>query len=128
MKSEVIKINKIKEESSWTSSMSSSDSSFVIPDLYDEAIKLGEEEEKFYTMIDCVGHTRFYKRMSEGFFAMAFGYSPPYEMYEKPTKLSEVEIQNIFTDYRAHGRYRSSELTKEEYEEEIKCSNALIAK
>jgi len=122
-------IIKIKPESSWTSSISSSDSSsFTLSDLYYEAIKLGEEEEKFYTALGCAGHLCFYKRTSEGFFALASGYSPPYEICEEPVKLSEVEIKDIFTDYRSHGYHCSIEITKEEYEEEIKCSSALIVK
>ena len=123
MESEVIKIKKdgLSVDSSWTSSISSSDSSSIIlSDLYYEAIKIGEEEEKFYTALDCAGHTCFYKRTSEGFFALASGYCSPYELCEEPIKLSEVEIQNIFTDYRSHGYHCSREITKEEYEEEMK--------
>ena len=112
-------VTKIKPESSWTSSVSSSESSSIISDLYDEAIKLGEEEEKFYVALGCAGHTCFYKRTPEGFFALASGYSPPYEMCEKPIKLSEEEIKDIFTDYRSHGYHCSREITKEAYEEEM---------
>lgn len=120
--------NEVIKESSWTSSISSSDSSSsTLSDLYYEAIKIGEKEEKFYTALDCVGHTCFYKRASEGFFALASSYFPPYDICEEPVKLSEVEIQNIFTDYRSHGHHCSKEITKEKYEEEIKCSSALIA-
>jgi hypothetical protein len=124
MESEVVKIKKdgISVDSSWTSSISSSDSSsFTLSDLYHEAIKINEEEEKFYTALDCVGHTCFYKRTSEGFFILASGYnfSPSYDVCEKPIKLSEVEIQTIFTDYRSHGYHCSREITKEEYEKEM---------
>lgn len=118
MESEVIKIK--KDLLSIDSSCSSSDSSSsTLSDLYYEAIKLGEEEEKFYTALDCVGHSCLYKRTSEGFFILGSGYFPPYEVYEEPIKLSEVEIQSIFTDYRSHGYHYSREITKEVYEEEI---------
>lgn len=122
MESEVIKIKKdgLSVDSSRSSSDSSSESSSILSDLYYEAIKLGEEEEKFYTVLDCVGHTCFYKRTSGGFFPLASGYRAPYEIYDKPIKLSEVEIKNIFTDYRSHGYHCSKEITKEEYKEKEK--------
>ena len=127
MKSEVIKIKKdgLSVDSSRSSSDSSSDSSAILSDLYYEAIKINEEEEKFYTVLDCVGHTCFYKRTSEGFFALASGYSPPYELCEKPIKFTEVGIKNIFTDYVSHGYHCSREITKEVYEEEMRCLSAL---
>ena len=106
--------------SSVSSSESSTSSSAIISDLYYEAIKLDEEEEKFYTALDCVGRSCLYKRTSEGFFILGSGYLPPYEIYEEPIKLSEVEIQDIFTDYVSHGYHCSREITKEEYKEEIK--------
>ena len=118
----VIKIKKdgLSVDSSWTSSRSSSDSSSsTLSDLYNEAIKIGEKEEKFYIALDCVGHTCFYKRTPEGFFALASGYCQPYDMCEDPVKLSEVEIQTIFTDYVSHGYHCSKEITKEVFEEEI---------
>lgn len=119
MKSEVIKIK--KDGLSVDSSRSSSDSSSsTLSDLYYEAIKLGEKEEKFYTALDCAGHKCLYKRTSEGFFILGSGYSPPYEIYEEPVKLSEMEIKDIFTDYKSHGYHYSREIIKEKYEEEIK--------
>jgi len=117
MENKVVKVKR----SSWTSSISSSDSSSsTLSDLYYEAIKLGEEEEKFYAALGCAGHTCFYKRTSEGFFILGSGYFPPYDMCEKPIKLTEVEIQNIFTDYKSHGYHCSKEITKEKYEKEMK--------
>jgi len=127
MESEVIKIKKdgLSVDSSCSSSDSSSASSAILSDLYYEAIKIGEEGEKFYAALGCAGHTCFYKRTPEGFFALASGYSPPYELCEEPIKLSEVEIKAIFTDYRSHGYHCSKEITKEAYEEEMRCSSAL---
>ena len=119
MKSTVIEI-KI-DKSSIGSSESSSISSATISDLYDESIKLNEEEEKFYVALDCVGHSCFYKRTSEGFFALASGYSPPYDLYyEEPVKIDKEWIKDIFTDYRSHGYHCIKEITEEEYMEEIK--------
>lgn len=94
----------------------------IISGLYDEAVKLGEKEEKFYTALDCVGHRCFFTRTSTGFFALASGYGPPYEIYEKPLKVSGESIEEIFTDHISHGYHCLKEITKEEYEEKTKTS------
>jgi len=121
MENTTIKIKKdgLSVDSSRSSSDSSSTSSAILSDLYYEAIKIGEEEAKFYTALDCVGHTCFYKRTSEGFFTLASGYQAPYEIYEEPIKLSEVGIKDIFTDHISHGYHCSREIIKEAYEEEM---------
>lgn len=117
-----IKIDKSSIESSGTSSISSSISSGTISELYDEAIKLNEEEERFYVALDCVGHSCFYKRTFEGFFALASGYSPPYDIYKEPVKIDKDGIKDVFTNYRSHGFHCSREITEEEYMEEIKLN------
>ena len=116
MENTAIKIK--KDGLSVDSSRSSSDSSSsTLSDLYYEAIKLAEEEEKFYTALDCVGHRCLYKRTPEGFFSLGSGYLPPYEIYEEPIKLSKEGIKDIFTDYGSHGFHCPREITKEEYKE-----------